>query len=500
MSYLLAVSPILLFVTLLLVARIRIQFVAPLAFGYTAILAVWQWALPLHHLSSALGKGFFLTLDILLIIFGAITFLNFLKKVGVLKEFETLLASISSDRRIQAILLAWFFGSFIEATSGFGTPALVVAPLLVGIGFPSVLAIVICLVANTTAVVFGAVGTPLRVGFAGLDISHVSEKAAFINLFAGLVVPILIVAFVVRSGPRLQRFKAFFECIPWAIFSGLAFLIPYYAVSRFGFEFPSIAGSAIGMAIAVTSIRMNFLIPKSVFKFETEPPNLPQPLSKKSLSPLGPYLLLVILLMVGKQLFSNFKFSFDLSSELSHTLHLFNPGFAFLTAILVLNVFKRLRFKDLIQLGTSSFGLLGKTAISICSVAAMTYTMALTGANNATGILQTVSEPLANSGLPFFAVFIGAFGSFLAGSATVSNLLFAQIQVQAAQQLGFAVAWILALQLVGAGIGNMIALPNLLAVGAAVGVHDQEANLLRRLVLPCLLYLIIAGTLGLILI
>jgi len=340
------------------------------------------------------------------------------------------------------------------------------------------------------------VGTPLRIGFAGLEIAQVAEKAALINLISGSLVPLLIVAFVVMFGPSKQRAKAFFECVPWAIFSALAFLVPYYAISFIGFEFPSIVGAAVGLALAIVSIRLNFLVPRSTFRFTADAPKLATPPSPISLAPLGPYLLLLAVLIAGKLLLSQVKVSVALSGNLSHSFPLFNPGFAFLTTILLLNVIKRLPSKELVRIGAASLGPIKTTAASVCFVAAMTYTMALTSFGNTQGMLQVIAQPLANQALPFFSVFIGAFGSFLAGSATVSNILFAPIQAQAAEQLGYPVPWILALQLVGAGVGNMIALPNLLAVEASVGMSNQETALLRRLALPCLLYLALSGLVG----
>lgn len=495
MNFIYAASPIFLFVILLLILRIKIQYVAAVTFALTALIAIWKWSIPLNYLGSAVGKGSLITLDILLIIFGAIVFLNYLKKIGVIDRLESLLSSLSPDRRIQAIVLAWFFGSFIEGTSGFGTPALVVAPLLVGIGFPALMSILVCLIANSTAVAFGAVGTPVRIGFAELAVSGIPEKAALINLMAGGVVPLLIVAFVVASD-RQQRVKAFLECAPWALFAGLSFLLPYYFISYLGYEFPSIFGSAVGLALAVVSIRLKFLIPKNIFRFKSDSPIILAESSPELLKSLIPYLLLLIILLGGKMLLSSWRIAFDLGQGLIHNVQIFNPGFAFLTAILLLNFKYACSFSELSILARSSFALIRKTAIAIFCVAAMTYTMVLTDINTAEGMLQVIAKPLANQNLPLFSVFIGAFGSFLAGSATVSNLLLGPIQAQAAEQLGYSLPWILALQLVGAGVGNMIALPNLLAVEAAVGIHDQESQLLRRLILPCFVYLVLAAIIG----
>src|SRR5690606_38982520 len=135
----------------------------------------------------------------------------FLKQTPVLRAIEIHLAHLSSDRRIQAVLVAFLFGSFIEGSAGFGTPAAIVAPFLRAVGFPVMTAITVALAANSTAVAFGAVGTTVRVGFAGLDISGVATEASLINLLPGTLVPLILVALVVRSG-RAPRLGDFTEC------------------------------------------------------------------------------------------------------------------------------------------------------------------------------------------------------------------------------------------------------------------------------------------------
>lgn len=509
MSSALSLSPIMLFVILLMVARMSMQFVAPIVFLYTLGLALWYQTqspvlqdgiLPeaLDQLTSVALKSTLVTTDILLIAFGAIVFLSYLKQSGKMNEIHGAMQSLSIDRRVQAILLAWLFGSFIEGTSGFGTPAMVVAPLMVATGFPPTSTIVICLLANSTAVAFGAIGTPVQVGFSGFDISSVAEKAAVINFACGLIVPLLILHVVVRAEPNPIR--SFFNALPWSIFAGLSFLVPYLLFSYLGHEFPSVFGAAIGLLVVILSITKGHFLPATTFRFSTDTQAPSAPFSPtKLIRAAKPYILLLLVLLVGKLLFEGLSLRLDLGNKLSHTVHAFNPGFAFLTVTLLSALFgKPVPFlpNPLNTLRTFNLLPLAKTASSIFFVTATTYVMILTSHGTTSGMLQPLSDLLHSSMFPLASVFLGAFGAFLAGSATVSNLLFAPVQTLAAEQLSIPSSWALALQLVGAGIGNMIALPNILAVQAALGVRDQESTLIWRLLIPCLLYILMAGTVG----
>jgi lactate permease len=482
----LAASPVLLLIFLLLVLRWPLLKAAPATFVYTALIAVWGWDLPASHMSSVLFKGALLTIDIGLIVFGAIFFLGYLRATGAIGNMEKELLSLTSDRRLQAILLAWPFGGFIEGVSGFGTPAVIVAPLLVGIGFAPMTAILVALVANSTAVAFGAVGTPIRIGFSGLETSGVAFQAALINLVAGLSVPLMILGLVTRSESK-SRGGSFFSLLPWTVFAGFAFLVPYTLFSLLGHEFPSIFGGAVGLFLMIASLRVGFLVPKA------ESASFMQMARAFS-----PYIFLLALLIMGKFAFISQQMRLNLGGGLSHNVQFFNPGFAFLTTALFLALYLKRPVRELAALAGSTLAPLRKTAISIFFITSFTYTLIATGTHDPgrPGILESLAEMIVTPALPYYASFIGAFGAFLAGSATVSNLLFGGMQAVAAEAIGFSVSWILALQLVGAGVGNMIALSNVLAVQAAVGVEGREPELLIRLLPPCLLYLVLASLAG----
>ena len=147
----------------------------PVAFMLTAVIAFFIWDMSSIRIIASSLQGLVITVSVLWIVFGAIFLLNTLKYTGAINVIRNGFTDISPDRRIQAIIIAWCFGSFIEGASGFGTPAAIAAPLLVAIGFPALAAVVIGMMIQSTSVSFGAVGTPIIVGVnKGLDTHNIS--------------------------------------------------------------------------------------------------------------------------------------------------------------------------------------------------------------------------------------------------------------------------------------------------------------------------------------
>jgi len=164
---LLAILPILSAGVLMVGFRWPAKRAMPISFVMAVIIALAFWQVALVHVIASTIQGLFLTLDLLFIVFGAILLLNTLKHSGAIASIRTGIANISPDRRIQVVLIAWLFGSFIEGSSGFGTPAAICAPLMVALGFPALAAVMIGMMIQSTPVTFGAVGTPIIVGVTG---------------------------------------------------------------------------------------------------------------------------------------------------------------------------------------------------------------------------------------------------------------------------------------------------------------------------------------------
>ena len=477
----LAISPFILFLVLLLWKRVPLIFVSAITLLLIIALALVFWQVFPNYIIGSLIKGFLVALDIFFIIFGAIFFLEIMRESKIIENISFYLESVSKDIRIQVIFLAWFLENFLEGTAGFGTPSTVVAPLLVGLGINPINAVIIALLGNSSSVVFGAAGTPIRVGLGDLATATLPLTAAMINLI-GIIVPVFILWFLV--GGRQNGKKLFWEALPFAIWCGIAFSIPSILTVPLGQEFPSILGAIIGLGIVLVTTKLKIFTPKNVEYQAAERIGVA---SLPILKVIFPYVLLIVLLVAGKFL-------------IGATVY-FNPGFAFILAgILTLGIFGL--GKDFF---ISSAKLALKRSIEPFLVIAFMSTIAqimVNSAHNYSGLASMIdfmAVHVKNVLLPLWAPAVGAFGSFLTGSATVSNLMFGNFLALAAKSLGFAVDKILALALVGAAAGNMIALADIIAAEAVVGLKNEESKILRGVIIPCAIYVILIGIVGLIL-
>src|SRR5690606_4287729 len=163
----LALFPILVVAVMLVGFRMPARVTMPVGFIITALIAFIAWDLSIINILASTIQGLFITFDILYIVFGAIFLLTLLNYSGAISVIRRGFSDISPDRRIQVVIIVWLFGSFIEGAAGFGTPAAIVAPLLVAMGFPAMSAVMLGLMVQSTPVTFGAVGTPILVGVRG---------------------------------------------------------------------------------------------------------------------------------------------------------------------------------------------------------------------------------------------------------------------------------------------------------------------------------------------
>lgn len=490
----LAVFPFLVFVVVLLWGKVSLLKASAVTLALFAVLSVFYWEILPSLFFISLGKGFFIALDIFIIILGAIFFLSLLERLSVIKNISYYLEHFSSDYRLQIILLAWLFEAFIEGTAGFGTPVAIVAPLLVGLGLTPIKALIVALMGNSSAVVFGAAGTPIKVGFAGLETASLPLISALINCI-GFIVPVFML-WVITAG-RKNRWGEFRGGLPFAIWSGIAFVVPSVFCVFLGQEFPSIVGSLIGIILVYASTKMGFFVPKEqITLMGVEKLNKTMSATKAFL----PYGLLVIALILGKIFLSGYNINISLG--FSHLFNLFNPGFAFiLTGILVALIW-RSNIKEVAATATQAFR--GAVAPSIVIVLMSILVQLMTNSGqNSSGLpsaIALLAKIFETNWLPFFAPFLSAFGSFVTGSATISNIMFGNFLNTAASSLGLGTSIILSLAVVGGATGNMIALADMLAGQAVLGLKNKEREVLKGVIVPCLILLALSGVIGLILV
>lgn len=493
----LSILPFLVFIFLLFVKKVKLLFASTVTLSLYTILSLFYWKILPSSLYLSYGKGFFVALDIFFIIIGAIFFLEILKDLKIIKNISYYLGGLSKDYRVQIIIIAWFLEAFIEGTAGFGTPAAIAVPLLIGLGLTPIKALVVGLLGNSTPGVFGAAGTPIKIGFAGLNTTNIPLIASLLNCI-GFIIPIFILWIITKN--RTNSKKEFIDALPFAVLSGLAFVIPSVLFTFLGQEFPSILGSIVGLVIVIFAIKLKLLVPKENISL-TENENTEE--SKFSMSIFKsflPYIILIILLIIGKIFLG--KMGIMIGLGINHTFSFFNPGFVFLLVGfivlfiwrekigIIFNSFKK-AFRGAIQPFLIVFSMLTVAQIMINS--GINYSGLLS-------IIDIISKNFETTLLPLFTPFIGAFGAFMTGSVTVSNIMFGHLFNTAATNLSFNNSVILSLGVVGAAAGNMIALADILTAESVAGVKNSEISVLKGVIIPCITYLFIVGLIGLIII
>lgn len=546
MLALVAFSPIVVAAILLVGLNWPAKRAMPVAFGLTVVIALFAWDMSATRVLASVFQGLGITVSVLWIVFGAIFLLNTLKHTGAISTIRNGFTNISPDRRVQAIIIAWCFGSFIEGASGFGTPAAIAAPLLVAIGFPALAAVLMGMMIQSTPVSFGAVGTPIIVGVnKGLDTHNISEallangstwdaylqqitsSVALIHAGVGTLMPVLMAMMLTRFFGKKRSWIEGLDILPFAIFAGLSFTIPYALTGVFlGAEFPSLIGGLVGLSIVVSAAKRGFLVPKSTWDFEDENKwpaewlgSLKIDLKESTSKPMSmalawlPYVLLAVVL-VASRVSADFKamlvgVSLSFSNILGETgisaaiQPLYLPGgiLVFVALIAVL-----LQSRSAAPL-TKAFGESSKTLIGAGFVLVFTIPMVRIFINSGINGADLASMPvttanfaagLVGDAFPALSATVGALGAFIAGSNTVSNMMFSQFQFEVAQTLTISSAVVVALQAVGAAAGNMIAIHNVVAASATVGLLGREGATLRKTIIPTIYYLVVTGIVGLV--
>lgn len=525
----------------------------PIAYIVAAALALFVWQLPIPKILAASVNGLIIAGTLIYIIFGAILLLNTLQQSGAMNTIRQGFSDITPDRRIQVIIIAWLFGTFIEGSAGFGTPAAVAVPLMVGLGFPAMAAVVAGMIIQSTPVSFGAMGTPILVGVnTGLSadpgmiayatelgfsewedfLAFIGTKIAIIHAAAGTFIPLLVTAVMTRFFGANRSFADGFKVWKFAIFAALSMTIPYLIVATFlGPEFPSMFGGMIGLAIVVTAAKNGFLMPDdsdnwdfdAKENWEAEWTGTMQSDNSASAdrAPIGlirawsPYLFVAGLLVLTRLRALNMEaflrsdhplitwswteiFGSDISASFQP---LWSPGTIFIIVSLITILVHGLKASEYKVALNSSL----KTLIPASTALIFTVPMVQVFINSSGGGAGYEQMPialaegvanLAGSAWPFFSTFIGGLGAFVAGSNTVSNMMFSLFQFGVGERILADPTWIVALQAVGGASGNIICVHNVVAASAVAGLIGKEGSVIRKTLLPFLYYALMTGALG----
>lgn len=480
------------------------------------------WKMPPKALLASIFQSIHKALPILWILFGALMMLNILQRTGAINRINSGFHTLSADMRIQLILVAFLFGGLIEGVSGFGTPAMVTAPLMIALGFSPMAAVTLALVADSTPASFGAVGTPLTVG-----LSNVSEKTSFLNsigqritqidLFAGTFMPLMLIFILVfifgkKDG---QQKKDFLKLVPWSLFIGLVYSIFALLISTvLSYEFVSILAPFATIIIAILTIRLKFLLPKDSFSnpWTTSTKTIDSEKKMSLLKAWSPYIIVILMLLATRTiaplknfLVTNVNLSWKnilgFSQISSDWEFLYSPG-TLLTIAAALGLLIQLKsLKKFFPIAKKVVFSMKSTALALTVTLIMVQIFTNSEINLAKlpsmpmYIAEVISKYLSGIWI-IIAPFLGQLGSFVTGSTTVSTLTFGQIQADIASKANVSTELVLATQLIGAAAGNMICVHNIVSVSSVVGLTGQEGNILRKTVLPALLYGLLVGIVG----
>jgi lactate permease len=318
--------------------------------------------------------------------------------------------------------------------------------------------------------------------------------------------------------------------LPFALLGGLAFTVPYVLTGVFlGPEFPSLLGAPVGLAVMTLAARKGFLVPADRWEFpererwpdewvgrvevRTGERDEGPPSSISPVSAWAPYLLLAVLLVISRlpQLpvgawlrIPEIRWDAIMGSDISAaSTPLYLPGFMLVLAVAATFFLHRMKGPALVRAAADS----GRVLLGAGFVLVFTVPMVRVYINSGMNEAGFLSMPLVmaewvavNVGQvwPLFAGVTGALGAFIAGSNTVSNLMFSAFQFGVADRLLMSGAFIVALQAVGAAAGNMVAIHNVVAASATVGLLGREGATLRKTILPTVYYLLVIGILGLV--
>ncbi|QYK00865.1 L-lactate permease [Shewanella psychrotolerans] len=533
-----SLTPVISVMLFLVLLKMPASRAMPISMVMTGLAAVFIWQMDTTILGASVVEGLLSALTPLTIIFGAVFLLNTLKYSGAMDTIRAGFTNISGDARVQVVIICWLFGSFIEGSAGFGTPAAIGAPLLVLLGVPPIAAAVVALIADSTSVSFGAIGLPVLFGMeqglmsGGVSMAaeqiaehggHFADYAQFIamhmitiDLITGTLIPLVLVSVLTGFFGRNKSFKEGLAIWKFALFAGLAFTVPAWLINFFaGPEFPSVIGALVGMALVIPVARKGYLLPATPWNDFAENDNQEQNKieTKAHFSQVAawtPYIIMAALLVLSrtvaplKSWLTSFNISWTglLGTELKAGFAtLYAPG-AFFVLVCILGFFLfKMKSPAIKESFTVSCKSMLPTIISLGASVPMVKIFLNSGANESglASMPVALADMLAGSMgavWSWMSPIVGIFGAFLSGSATFSNMMFSGLQYSVADNIGMNHAMVLALQGIGANAGNMMCVMNVVAAATVVGMAGRESEIIRKTMPIALGYALIAGTIA----
>ena len=523
MLALIAFLPILATLVLMMVFNWPAKRCLMISWAMAFVIGVLGFNVDIGALAAGSAYGMLSAIEVIIIITGAILVMNTLKASGATAAINRGFMNICPDKRVQACIIGFSFCSFIEAAAGFGTPAALAGPLLVSLGFPPMAAAMATLIFDSTAVSFGAVGTPVSTGLTMLGLGGDAQFAADFGFWTavphavmGTFLPLIVLMMITKFFSKEKSFKPALEAAPFALFSGLSFTVPMLLITKFiGYEFASLLGALISIAVSVVAAKAGFLVPKKTWDFgdpeqwdyEWQATCRVSPVAESKMPLLKawvPYVLIAAILVItripqlgikglltgGAPFVVGIQNLFGFENLDWNLKWAYLPGTVFILVALITNLYHGMSVEKVKESWKATFKQVSGAAVALLFGLALVEVMKY---KNADGVSMMVSmaNALANLGDSLYVViapFIGVLGAFVSGSATVSMTLFANLQFDTATALDLPAVLIVSMQCVGAAIGNMVCINNAVAASATIGTSGREGKLIKMNAIPMVIY------------
>lgn len=429
---------------------------------------------------------------IMIVIIAAIFTYNLAQHTKSMDTINKMLSSITTDKRIQVLILAWGFGGFLEAVAGYGTAVALPASILAALGFNPLFAAIISLVANTVPTAFGAVGIPVSTlaQVTGLDVTTLSYMIVLQLTPFIIIIPFLLVVMTGRS------FKALKGVVGITLASGIAFAVPQIFVAQYlGAELPALVGSLFSMAV---TIGMALIFHKDKKAQEPDVVSLTE-----GVKAWLPYILILVFILLTSPLFPAI---YDFVSQIQTTVIIYQgpgaaasnfkwvgtPGVLIILAAVIGSLIQGATVKDIMKVFIQTVKQLSKSALTVVAIVALAKIMGYSGMITS---IATVFVLATGSFYPFFAPMLGTLGTFVTGSDTSSNILFGPLQIEVANSIGVNDYWLAAANTSGATGGKMISPQSIAVATSATGLIGQEGKIFTSTLKFCLGYVVFLGML-----
>ena len=494
LSALVAAIPVI-FIFWALIKKMKGYITSLLALAIAIFIALLIYGMPLKlAMLSTLHGSLYGLFPISWIIISAVFLFNATVKSGQFEVIKSFMASITPDRRLQALLIAFSFGAFLEGAAGFGAPVAISGAMLVGLGFNPLYAAGLCLIANTAPVAFGSVGTPIIMASRMSDIPELA-----ISQMVGRTLPLLSLLIPFYLVTLMSGFKKSLEVMPAILVSGISFaFVQWFTSNYMGPMLPDIlAGIA---SILSLLFLLKYWKPKSIWRFKEEPAlQTSVEIKYTSLQILrawSPFIIMTLFIIAWgfqpvKDILNSIGFIKFKIPGLDNAIlqpdgnplaiktfdfnYLSTPGTAVVFATLISIPLIGISIRESIKIFGATLKQLMFPIITIAAVVGYAFIA------NYAGMSITMAGALASTGVlfPFFSPILGWLGVFLTGSDTSANALFGKLQAQTADTLGFDPLVTVSANATGGVTGKMIS-PQSIAVGAAaVGLVGKESDLFR---------------------